>query len=101
LAPAEVAPRTLLKVTGNVRADLLFRRNAPAYRSRATPSAPTDSPCEPWPLLQHRNSRVCRSDAERVQMAWRRLVLVTLAPTTAPGSALGGPPSARRATRRT
>jgi hypothetical protein len=35
------------------------------------PDHATGSPFEPWPLSQHRNSRVCRSDAERVQMVWR------------------------------
>src|SRR4029077_6695095 len=71
LDPAEVTPRTLLTVTANARADLLFRRNAPAYRSQAMPSTPQIPPCQPWPLSQHRNSRVCRSDAERGKTQWR------------------------------
>jgi hypothetical protein len=38
-------------------------------RSRTMPEIP---PCGPWPLVtQNRNSRVRRSDAERVQMVWR------------------------------
>jgi hypothetical protein len=45
------------------------QKNALACRSRTMPQIP---PCGPWPFVtQHRNLRVCRSDAERVQMVWR------------------------------
>ena len=40
---AEVTPRALLKVRGNVRTNLLFRRNAPTCRSPTMPLVPPAS----------------------------------------------------------
>jgi hypothetical protein len=45
--------------------------NGLSRRRHNSPYA-TDSPAGPWPLVaRHGNSPVRRSDAERVQMAWR------------------------------
>ena len=51
LGPTLVTPQTLLTVTGNVSGGSPFRRNAPACRSRATPPAAADSPCEPMAFV--------------------------------------------------
>src|SRR4029077_18810967 len=66
--PAEVTPRTLRKVTGNVRTSALSVGRH--WHAAAKPRH--RFPGGLWPLVtQHCNSRVCRSDAERVQMVWR------------------------------
>src|SRR6266487_3584144 len=67
LLPSRSHSRTLAKATDDVRTDLLLSRIAPARRS------PTKPPMSPRAsvLVTHRNSRVCRNEAERVQMAWR------------------------------
>jgi hypothetical protein len=58
---------TLAKATDDGRTDLLLSRIAPARRSPAKPPMPPRASA----LVTHRNSRLCRSEAERVQMAWR------------------------------
>ena len=68
LAPAGITLRTPVKVTAGVRTGLLSAKNMPACRSRTVPALPR----KPRPLVTpHRNSRVCRNEAERAQTVWR------------------------------
>src|SRR5215467_12150722 len=67
-APAEVTPRTLRNVTGNVRARL-FRNKALACRSRTMPQIPPEAlgPCHPAPQLARVEER-CRTCADGVEI---------------------------------
>src|SRR6201986_2322892 len=67
-APAGITLRTPVKATASGRTNLLVTKNAPACRSRTVPALSRQA----LGLgTAHRNSRVCRSEAVCVQMAWR------------------------------
>jgi hypothetical protein len=68
--PSDVTSRTLLKVTGNVRTNLPFRRNAPACCSRTMPQiSPLRAlgPCHLGSQLARVQER-CRTRADRMEI---------------------------------
>jgi hypothetical protein len=48
---------------------LTLQKERPDFATLGRAIDAADSPCEFWLLSQHRNSFVCKRDAEHVQMA--------------------------------